>query len=201
MKNRWKINEKSAKILQNRAWVLFGVPQRFGNVLGASWELPGSVLEPPGRVPVASRIPKGLPTWTPFGAQNPSKIDQKSRWFFYRIVCAILIQKWSQNGPSKPPFYRSKKWWIFRSIFYRFFHDLYEPKSLKMSTSPTREAHFHKIAYPDACMILKAKMMKKGSQNRAKMASKIKEKIRALFHRFLGVFWEAFGSTLGIKIP
>ena len=116
MKNR----VKSSKI---ELGVLFGVPQRFGNVLGASWELPGSVLEPPGRVPVASRIPKGLPTWTPFGAQNPSKIDQKSDWFVYRIVYAISIPKWSQNGPSKPLFFRSKKWWIFRSIFYRFFID------------------------------------------------------------------------------
>ena len=66
---------------------------------------------------------------------------------------------------------------MFRSIFHRCLDGLWGPRSLKMSTSCTREAHFHKIAFCDSGMILEAKMMKKGSQNRAEMVLKVDEKI------------------------
>ena len=93
MKNRWKI-------VQNRAWrcigpssgllrCLIGVLERLGSDLGASWERFGASWGGPGGAPE----PKRVPTWIPFGAQNPSKIDPKSHCFFDRFLDALLILK------------------------------------------------------------------------------------------------------------
>ena len=159
MKIRWKI-------VQNRAWrcagpsggllgCLIGIRERLGSILGASWERPGGILEP-----------EGDPTWTPGWGQNRSKIDPKSHWFFDRFLDAILITEWllkpSKSGPNKC--------FIFRSFFHRFLDRSWRPKSLKMSTSCTREAHFHKIAFSDSDIFLEAKVTKKGSQNGTKLA-------------------------------
>ena len=84
---------------------------------------------------------------------------------------------------------------MFRTIFHRFLDGFWGPRSLKMSTSCRREAHFHKIAFSDSGTILEAQMMKKGSQNGAKMASKVNEEINAIFDsRQIG-----FGSQNGSK--
>ena len=94
---------------------------------------------------------------TIFGSQSHLKIDQK--------INAILIPKWSQNGSPDLPNALQKS----VSFFDRFFIDFLDrsrgPKSLKMSTSCTREAHFHKIAFSDSDIFLEATVMKKGSQN------------------------------------
>ena len=164
------------KIVQNRAWrrvgpswgllgCLLGVLGRLGSILGASWErLGASWVRPSGILE-----PEGAPTWTPGRAQNHSKIDPKSHWFFDRFLDAILIPKWSQNGsPNHPK--TVKKVYNFDRFFHRFLDRSWGPKSLKMSTSCTREAHFHKIAFSDSDIFLEAKMMKKCSQNGTKMA-------------------------------
>ena len=63
-----------------------------------------------------------------------------------------------------------------------------------MSTSCTREAHFHKIAFSDFDICLEAKVMKKGSQNGTQMALKIIPKIRGLLDRFWTYFWRLLGT-------
>ena len=71
---------------------------------------------------------------------------------------------------------------------------------MKMSTSCTREAQFHKIADSDSDIFLEAKMMKKRlpkwSQNGLKNQSKNQRPFRSILELLL----EAFGSILGIKI-
>ena len=95
------------------------------------------------------------------------------------------LPKPSKNGPNKC--------FIFRSFFHRFLDRSWGPKSLKMSTSCTREAHFHKIAFSDSDIFLEAKMMKKGSQNGAKMASKVNEEINAICDSKKIGFWSQNG--------
>ena len=165
------------KIVQNRAWGCvgpswgplgcpIGVLERLGSILGASWERLGASWGRPGGIPE----PAGDPTWTPGRAQNRPKIDPKSHWFFDRFLDAILTPKWSQNGSPNHPKTVQKSVLFFDRFFHRFLDRSWGPKSLKMSTSCRREAHFHKIAYSDSDIFLEAKMMKKGSQNGAKMA-------------------------------
>ena len=56
----------------------------------------------------------------------------------------------------------SKKVLHFSMVFFhRFLDRSWEPKSLKMSASCTRETHFHKIAFSDSDLFFEAKMMKK----------------------------------------
>ena len=170
MKIRWKI-------VQNRAWrcvgpswgllgCLIGVLERLGSILGASWERLGASWGRPGGIPE----PEGDPRWTPGWAQNRPKIDPKSHWFFDRFLDAILIPKWSQNGSPNLPKAVQKSVPFFDRFFHRFLDRSWGPKSLKMSTSCTREAHFHKIAFSDSDIFLEATMMKEGSQNGTKMA-------------------------------
>ena len=110
-----------------------------------------------------------------------------------------MVTEWRPK-PSKSG---RKKCFIFRSFFHRFLDRSWEPESLKMSTSCTREAHFHKIALSDSDILLEAKVMKKGSQNGPKMAKKINQKIRSLFDidfgSIFGGMWEHFGSQNTIK--
>ena len=177
MKNRWKFDEKSSKIVQNRAWrrlgpswgllgYLIGVLECLGSILGASWERLGASWGRPGGIPE----PAGDPTWTPGRAQNRPKIDPKSHWFFDRFLDAILTPKWSQNGSPNHPKTIQKSVSFFDRFFHRFLDRSWGPKSLKMSTSCTREAHFHKIAFSDSDIFLEAKIMKKGFQDGTKMA-------------------------------
>ena len=56
------------------------------------------------------------------------------------------------------------------TIFNDFFNRYWGQKSLKMSTSCTREPHFHKIGFSDSDIFLETKKMKKGSQNGPNMA-------------------------------
>ena len=170
MKIRWKI-------VQNRAWrrvgpswgllgCLIGVLERLGSILGASWERLGASWGRPGGIPE----PAGDPTWTPGSNQNRPKIDPKSHWFSDRFLDAILTPKCSQNGSPNHPKTVQKSVSFFDRFFHRFLDRSWGPKSLKMSTSCTREAHFHKIAYSDSDLFLEAKIMKKSSQNGAQMA-------------------------------
>ena len=184
MKNRWQINEKSFKI---ELGGVLGPLEASWNallasliVLGASWERLGASWGRPGVIPG----PEGVPTWTPGRAQNPPQINPKSHWFFDRFLDAMLIPKWSQNGSPNHPKTVQKSVPFFDRFFHRFLDRSWGPKSLKMSTSCPREAHFHKIAFSDSDIFLEAKMTKKGSQNGSKMVSKINEEIRVLFYRF-----------------
>ena len=173
MKNRCIIKENSCKI------ELGGVLGPLGafwvallaslSVLGASWERLESVLERLGCVPVASRSPKG----TPHGLQEEAKIGQKSiqnRIDFWINFRCDFAAKMNTERPPKPCKSGPKKCSMFRSFFHRFLDRSWGPKSLKMSTSCTREAHFHKIAFADSGIFLEAKIMKKGSQNGSQMA-------------------------------
>ena len=165
------------KVVQNRAWrrvgpswgllgCLLGVLGRLGSILGASWERLGASWGRPGGIPE----PEGDPTWTPGRAQNRSKIDPKSHWFFDRFLDAILTPKCSQNGSRNHPKTVQKSVLFFDRFFHRFLDRSWGLKYVNMGTSCTREAHFHKIAFSDSDIFLEAKMMKKGSQNGAKMA-------------------------------
>jgi len=70
-------------------------------------------------------------------------------------------------------FFPSKNQFNFRSIFHDFLDGFWGPKSVKMSTSCRRDAHFQQIAFFDSGMILEANLLQKGSKNRAQMGSKI----------------------------
>ena len=145
---------------------LIDILKHFRGILGVSWEHLGTSSGRPGGIPER----EGDPTWTPGGAQNHPKIDPKSHWFFDRFLDAILIPKWSQNGSPNLPKAVQKSVSFFDRFFHRFLDRSWGPKSLKMSTSCTREAHFHKIAFSDSDIFLEARFMKKGSQNGTKMA-------------------------------
>ena len=136
--------------------------EHLGSVLRASW----SVLEACWWHPGARRGP----TWTPGWAQNRPKNDPKSHWYFNRFLDAILIPEWSQNDSPNHPKTVQNSLSFFDRFFHRFLDRSWGPKSLKMSTSCTREAHFRKIAFSDSDIFLEATMMKKGSQNGTKMA-------------------------------
>ena len=84
-------------------------------------------------------------------------------------------------------------------IFGTFLDGSWGPKSLKMSTSCTRETHFHKIAFSDSGRFFEAKTMKKGSQNGSKMVYKFNQKIRRLFDRFWTYLWGLLGALWGSK--
>ena len=166
MKNRSKSSLEACWALLGPLGVPYWRPcasrEHLGSVLGASWSVLGASWWHPGA--------RRGPHMTQGKAKNRSKIDPKSHWFFNRFLDAILIPKWSQNGfPNLPK--RSKKVFHFSIVFFhRFLDRSWGLKSLKMSTSCTREAHFHKIAISESDLILEAKMMKKGSQHGTKMA-------------------------------
>ena len=174
--NPWKIDENSKKNPQielGRVLGPLGAP--WGgllaslSVLGASWERLESVLERLGASrwhPGAGRGPHMDPRKGPKSSKNRSKIALIF-WSIFRCdFDPKMVTGWfpkpSKNGP--------KKCIIFRSFFHRFLDRSWGPKSLKMSTSCTWEAHFHKIAFSDSDLFLEAKIMKKGSQNKTKMA-------------------------------
>ena len=92
-----------------------------------------------------------------------------------------------------------KKWCIFQSSFHRSLDWIWGPRSLKMSTSSAREAHFHKIAFSDFCTILEANLMKKGSQTGAKMASKVSQQINAIFDSKNRGSWSQNGAKMEPK--
>ena len=83
------------------------------------------------------------------------------------------IPEWLQNGSPNLPKAVQKSVSFFDRFFHRFLDRSWGPKSLKMSTSCTREAHFHKIAFSDSDIFLEAKVMKKGSPNGAQIHPKI----------------------------
>ena len=70
---------------------------------------------------------------------------------------------------------------------------------MKMSTSPTREAHFHKIAFSDFGTILEATLMKKGSQNGTKMGSKVNQNIDAIFDSKNSGSWSPYCAKMEPK--
>ena len=173
MKNRWKFNENSSKIELGGVLALLGPLgvtywrpwaswEHLGSLFRASWSVTGR----PGGIPE----PAGDPTWTPGRAQNRPKIDPKSHWFFVRILDAMLIPKWSQNGSPNLPKALQKSVSFFDRFFHRCLDRSWGPKSLKMSTSYTREAHCHKVAFSDSDIFLEAKIMKTNSQNGTNMA-------------------------------
>ena len=131
------------KIVQNRGW----------RRVGPSWGLLGcliGVLERLGSILGAS--------WERLGASwgRPGGIPE-------REGDPTWTSGWAQN--------RSKACSIFRSfLFISILDRSWGPKSLKMSTSCTREAHFHKIGFSDSDIFLEATIMKKGSHNGPKMA-------------------------------
>ena len=96
-------------------------------------------------------------------------------------------------------FFPSKNQLIFRSIFHTFLDGFWGPKSVKMSTSCGRDAHFHKMAFSDSGMILEANLLWKGHQNTAQMASNIDLKKYAIFHRTKCRFWINNGPTIQAK--
>ena len=173
MKNRWKFDEKSSKI--ELGGVLGPLGASWGaflaslSVLGASWERLESVLDRLGRVPVASGA-RRRPTWTPGRDSKSSKNRSKIALIFWSIFRCDFDSKMVTEWLPKPSKSGPKQCFIFRSFFHRFLDRSWGPKSLKMSTSCTREAHFHKIAFSDSDIFLEAQVMKIGSQNGTKIA-------------------------------
>ena len=196
MKNRPKSSLEACWALLGPLSCLIGILERLGSILGASWERLGASWGRPGGIPE----PEGDPTWTPGSAQNRSKIDPKSHWFFDRFLDAILIPKWSEWLP-KPSKSGTKKCFIFRSFFHRFLDRCWGPKSLKMSTACTREAHFHKIAFSDSEIFLEAKMMKKRFPKWNQNGLTNQSNNQRSFRSILDLVLKAFGSILGVQIP
>ena len=172
MKNRWKFDEKSSKIELGGvlgplggSWVPYWHPwaswEHLGSVLRASWSVLGASWWHPG----ARRGPHMDPRMGPKSSENRSKIAL----IFWSILDAILIPTWSQNGSPNHPKAVQKSVSFFDRFFHRFLYRSWGPKSLKMSTSCTREAYFHKIAFSDSDLFLEATIMEKGSQNGTKM--------------------------------
>ena len=138
----------------------------------ASWEHLGSVLR-------ASRSVLGASWWHP-GARRGPHMDPrmgpksfKNRYKIALIFWSIfrcdfdtkMVTEWPPNLPKAV-----QKSVSFSKVFHRFWDRSWGPKCLKMSTSCTREAHFHKIAFSDSDIFLEATVLKKGSQNGSKMA-------------------------------
>ena len=173
---------KSTKIYENSGKI------ELGGVLGppgvpywrpwASWEHLGSVLRASWSVLGASRwhpAARRGPHMDPRKGQKSSKIDPKPHWFFHRFLDAILIPKWSQNGSPNHPKTVQKSVSFFDRFLHRFLDRFWGPTSLKMSTSHTREAHFHKIAFSDSDIFWEGKWWKrlsKWNQNGLKNQSK-----------------------------
>ena len=136
--------------------------EHLGSVLRASWTVLGASRRHPG----SRRGPHMDPRMAPSSRQNRSKIALIF-WSIFRCDCdPKLITQAFQKLPKK----LSKKVFPVWVVFFIHFLDWsWGPKYLKMSTSCTREAHFHKIAFSDSDIFLEAQMMKKGSQNGAKM--------------------------------
>ena len=150
--NPWKIDQNSKK---NRPKSSLGVCWALLGHLGVPYWRPWASWEHLGSVFGASWSVLGASRWHP-GTRRRPHID--------RFLDAILIRKWSQNGSPNLPKTIPKKCSIFRSLFHRFLVRSWEPKSLKMGTSCTREAHFHKIAFsPILTYFWKQKWWKKAS--------------------------------------
>ena len=158
------------KIVQNRAWRCVGLSWGLlgcligvlGSVLRASWSVLGASRWHPG----ARRGPHMDPREGPKSSKNRSKIALIF-WSIFRCdLDPKMVTEWLPNHPKTI----QKCVSLFDRFFHRFLNRSWGPKSLKMSTSCTREAHFHKIAFSDSDLFLEATMMKKGSQNGTKMA-------------------------------
>ena len=169
MKNRPKSSLEACWALLGPLGVPYWHPwaswEHLGSVLRASWSVLGASRWHPG----ARRGPHMDPRMDPKSFKNRSKIAL----IFWSIFRCDFDPKWSQNGSPNLPKAVQKSVPFFDRFFHRFLDRSWGPKSLKMSTSCTREAHFHKIAFSDSDIFLEATMMKKGSQNGTKMASKI----------------------------
>ena len=173
MKNPWKFMKNRQKSSLDACWALLGplgVPywrpwaswEHLGSVLGASWSVLGASRWDPG----ARRGFHMDPRMGPKSSKNRSKIAL----IFWSIFRCDFDPKMVTEWLPKPSKSGPKKCFIFRSFFHRFLDRSWGPKSLKMSTSCTREAHFHKIAFSDSDILLEAKVMQKGSPNGTKMA-------------------------------
>ena len=125
--------------------------EHLGSVLRASW----SVLGASRWHPRARRGPHMDPRMGPKSSKNQFKIAL----IFWPIFRCDSDPKMATEWVPKPSKNEPKKCFMFRSFFYRLLDRSWGPKSLKMSTSYTREAHFHKIAFSDSDIILEATMM------------------------------------------
>ena len=166
MKNRPKSSLEACWALLGPLGVPYWHPwaswEHLGSVLRASWSVLGASRWHPG----ARRGPHMDPRMGPKSFKNRSKIAL----IFWSIFRCDFDPKMVTEWLPKPSKSGPKKCSIFRSFFHWFLDRSWGPKSLKMSTSCTREAHFHKIAFSDSDIFLEAKMMKTGSQNGTKMA-------------------------------
>ena len=131
--------------------------EHLGSLLSASWSVLGSSRWHPG----TRRGPHLDPRKGPKPIKNWSKIAL----MFWSIFRCDLTPKWSQYGSPNHPKTIQKSVSFFDRFFHRCLDRSWGPKSLKMSTSCTREAHFHKFAFSDTDVFLEATMMKKGSKN------------------------------------
>ena len=165
------------------------------SILGASWERLGASWGRPGGIPE----PEGDPRWTPGWAQNRPKIDPKSHWFFDRFLDAILTPKWSQNGSPNHPKTIQTSVSFFDRFLHRFLDRSWGPKSLKMSTSCTREAHFHKNRLFRFWHIFGSKNDEKRFPKCSQNGLTNQSKNQKFFWWILDLFWVAFGSILGSK--
>ena len=163
MKNGKKSSLEACWALLGRlgvpSWRPWASWEHLGIVLRASWSVLGASRWHPG----ARRGPQMDPRMCPKSSKNQSKIALIF-WSIFRCdfdpkMVTEWVPKPSKSGPS-----------FFDRFFHRFLDRCWGPKSLKMSTSCTREAHFHKIPVSDSDIFLEAKMMKKGSQNGTKFS-------------------------------
>ena len=155
MKNRPKSSLEASWALLGPLGVPYWRPwaswEHLGSLLRASWSVLGASRWHPG----ARRGPHLDPRKGPKSLKNRSKIAL----IFWSILDAILTPKWSQDGSPNYPKTVQKSVLFFDRFFHRCLDRSWGPKSLKMSTSFTREAHVHKIAFSDSDILLEAKIM------------------------------------------
>ena len=136
-----------------------------GGCLGLPWGTLGSPGVPgcPQQGFKERKLGSLDPPWPPkmksFWYQFSMIFVTKDTLIFDWNLISILRPKWYQNESKNHHFFDWKTSLIFECFFIDFLDGFWEPKSLKMSTSCRRDAHFHKIAFFDAGTILEPKMM------------------------------------------
>ena len=154
MENQWKFYEKSSKI--ELGGVLGPLGASWGallapvSVLGASWE----------RHPGALRGPH----MDPRKRSKSFKKRYKIAWIFWSIFGCDIDPKMGTEWLPKPSKHGQKSLSFFDRFFHRFLDRSWGPKSLKMSTSCTQEAHFQKIAFSDSDIFWKQGWWKKAPE-------------------------------------
>ena len=145
--------------------ILIGFGLQFWSFL-ALWRVSGPSLGHLGCPQHGSRERKACSLDPPWLPKMRSFLHRFSMFFWIKnalifdwILVSILGSKWCENESKNHHFFDKKTSLIFEWFFMDFLDGFLEPKSLKMSTSCWRDAHFRKIVLFNSGTILEQKMM------------------------------------------